>query len=197
MFLRDSTRHQFARPPAGVARICWLSPARLATGDMDTRRRLSATRFVVYFQDADAGRKHKAAIPDCEELRPLEHDESVQLLSIAVTQRDPRELWDRVRAALPEAVIVPVLVDRHNNCLYPTGTIQIRFSERPTDDELDSLASMHGLTGVIRNRYQPRQVSCRPADPTDLYLPDVVDEVAGARGVRSAWAETKTAYERS
>ena len=187
------------RRPVPLESSFRVPPTPFAIGEMlmHTRRRPSATRFVVFFENAEAARKQKAAIPDCEELRPLEHDESVQLLSIAATEGDPRELWDRVRAAVPEAVIAPVLIDRYGNYLYPTGTIQIRFAERPTDDELDSLASKHGLTRVVRNRYQPRQVSCRPADPTDRYLPDVVDEVAGAPGVMSAWAETKTAYERS
>ena len=165
---------------------------------MDIRRTPSSTQFVAYFEDRDAARRQIAKIPDCEGLRPLEHDESVQLVSISssTTRNDPRRAWEVIQAALPEAVVAPVLVDPHGNSLYPTGTIRIRFVEPPSDEELDALAREHRLTHVLRNRYQPAQVSCRPDDPTSRYLPDVVDKVGTWPGAKAAWAETRALYER-
>lgn len=163
---------------------------------MDTSRKVSATQFVAYFKDRADVKKRSAKIPGCKELRPLEHDESVQLVRIAGGKKDPREAWKALQAAMPEAIIAPVMIDRQGNTLYSTGKIQIRFSKLPADDTLKSLASHHQLVDVFRNRYQPKQVSCQSANPARRYLPDLIDELIKWPGVTAAWAETRTRYER-
>lgn len=164
---------------------------------MNRERTPSATRFVAHFEGHEKVGEPGGEIPDCEERRPLEHDQSVQLIRVAAAKDAPRSVWAKVQAALPDATVAPVLIDAHGNQLYPTGVIQIRFVEPPSDEQLEALAREHRLRHLVRNRYQPRQVSCRPDDPTGRYLPDVVEEVGKWPGTKAVWAETKARYERT
>jgi hypothetical protein len=160
----------------------------------DPDRRPSATEFVALFESGEVARR--ARLPASQECRPLESDDSVLLVRLEDSERDPREAWREVRQAMPDATVAPVLVDRAGNRLYPTGTIQVRFIEERSDDEISRFAERFGLANIVRNRYSKAQLSCEPDHRRDRYLPDVINEIGDAPEVRRAWAETKAVYRR-
>lgn len=161
---------------------------------VDNSRKPSRNEFVVYFRRGSKSRRMK--IPGFREMGPLEQDQSERLVRTVRTVRDPRRAWERLQAALPDAIVVPTLVDDAGNTFYPTGTVQVRFAEPPAQQMLDDLAEEFALAGVTRNKYQPAQVSCRPTDPAGCYLPELIDSLAALPGVRKAWAEARSRYER-
>jgi hypothetical protein len=92
------------------------------------------------------------------------------------------------------AWIAPVLRDSSGSELFPTGTVVVRFRDRPGEKALAAFAHDHGLAIERRNEFVPEQVSFRPLRPRDVFLPDLVDRLLTLPGVEVAWASTVSHY---
>jgi hypothetical protein len=111
---------------------------------------------------------------------------------------DVESTWDRLRAAVgPEGWVSPVLVDAVNEPHYPTGDVTVRFAHEPPDTELEAFAADHQLRVKARNAFVRQQVTFEPVDRSRTYLPGLVARLAEANGVRTAWANTRSAYRRT
>ena len=108
-----------------------------------------------------------------------------------------RSAWDAVkRAAGAGATVQPVLLDADGQPHFPTGEISVRFEKAPSDDQLQQFAAAHGLRLRDRNELAPQQAVFLPAEATDGYLPDLVNELANEDGTKAAWANTQSRYRR-
>lgn len=140
--------------------------------------------------------------PGIERVAPLTEADSDSherlVLELASEKRDAKEAWEFVRESLGEAVeVAPVLEDASGHALYPTGSVQVRFEEALSDEDLERFASSHRLRVVERNPHTAAQVSFRPVDPCGEYLPELVDEMNEADIVLNAWEVTESHYHRS
>ena len=137
-----------------------------------------------------------ACLAEIGEVHPLEGTTSWVL---QVKQKDePQTVWRRILACLPSAEwVAPVLVDEREEPHYPTGDISVRFDHSPSPKELERFASTRRLRLLGRNEFAPQQASFRPDRPQDTYLPDLVQTLAGEKGVIAAWANTRSQYRRA
>lgn len=119
------------------------------------------------------------------------------LVSLTAPEDEPREAWRRLQDLIgEEARVDPVLVDEEGHHHFPTGTIQVRFLESPSDEDLESFARTHHLRLIARNKYEPAQSSFERTDPGEAFLPDRVREVAASPEVETAWEEARAHYRR-
>ncbi len=165
---------------------------------MPPTRKPSDRLFVV---QADKARAALDALPEfspeIEEVEALPGDEESLVVTLAGEGGEPRAAWERVQELVGEvAPVSPVLVDDEGHLHYPTGTIQVRFAEAPSDEELERFAREHRLRLVARNRYQPAQSSFKRLDAESSYLPDRVRELNESAGVEAAWEEARAQYRR-
>jgi hypothetical protein len=146
-------------------------------------QRSSRSRFVV------KGARDQAGV------EPLGGDRGVVTTS---ADADPKVSWRRLvtGSGRPEWA-APVIEDEAGNESYPTGEVTVRFVTPPTDEQLEQLASEHGLRPARRNRYVPAQVAFAPAQPREVYLPELCEQLATTDGVASAWVNTTSAYRRT
>lgn len=147
----------------------------------------------------DARNREEAAsrLASLGDLRPLEGNDRLMLLSIAPGALDAETAWSRARELLGEAGNVqPVLVDEMGHPHFPTGEISIRFHEAPPDERLQEFAVEHGLRLRDRNEFVPQQAVFRPADPSASYLPKLVEDLAGTKDTKAVWANTLTRFQR-
>lgn len=160
-------------------------------------RQPSSTTFVVRGEKLAKLKRRAKRLAKCEEIKLFRDDEERFLLTLAGEADDPRIAWEYVQKAFgAEAVVAPVLTDEAGHTLYPTGTVHVRFDRTLSDDELQAFAATYRLGIQERNRYQPAQVSFSITDPTDTYLPELMDRLSEAPGVKAAWQETKARYRR-
>lgn len=91
----------------------------------------------------------------------------------------------------------PVLKDSEGNEHFPTGSLVVRFRERPTEKTLRAFATDHGLALESRNEFVPQQASFRPRRPRETYLPDLIAKVRAQPEVAVAWAGTLSKFRRA
>jgi len=157
----------------------------------------SPTRFVA--------RLPKAARADVvfDRLRPFARYEPVSghpdlwLISLKERVGNPRAAWKKLRSVLgSEIAVAPVLIDDEKNFRLPTGALIARFAKDPTDEELAAFSDELGLHVVERNKFVPKQVSFRPANP-DAFLPELVDQVRRAKpALVNVWPDTLSQFRR-
>lgn len=151
---------------------------------------------VVALKAGAAGRAQKvlSTIGGVTDLRHAD----LYLVRPATRPASAREAWADVLRKCPEAEwACPVLKDADGNEMYPTGSIAVRFRDRPAAEALRKFAAASALKVEERNEFVPRQVSFRPLRPRDAYLPGLVSEIADRPEVEAAWASTLGAYRRS
>jgi hypothetical protein len=160
-------------------------------------RQPSSTTFVVRGEKLAKLTRRARQLARCEEIELFRDDEQLLLLTLTGEADDPRLAWEYVQKSIgAEAVVAPVLIDETGHTLYPTGTVHVRFDHTPSDDELQEFATTYRLGIRDRNRYQPAQVSFSIVHPSDTYLPELVDRLSDAPGIKAAWQETKAQYRR-
>lgn len=112
--------------------------------------------------------------------------------------RSARKLFGALNRVVGDAaVVVPVLVDRAGNRLYPTGTVQVRFKEAPQAGPIAAFAKRHGLGRGRRNPWASDQVAFALRRDDTRFLPDIVKQVGATPDVAQAWADTRTHYRRA
>ena len=108
-----------------------------------------------------------------------------------------RDALLEIRQLLPHDTHVEfALEDDDGNEMYPTGTIQVRFTETPSDQELSTLCADLGLRLLSRNDYQPKQAAFEAANRLDADLSVDIRRLEDTPGVRRAWPEVRARYRR-
>ena len=162
---------------------------------MAVRYSPSADLFVVRSDASDrrALAEHLAEIGEAEELKGSD----ALILRVPSSSTDAKEAWRRVHKSMGAAAAVqPVLVDEQGKPHYPTGEISVRFRQRPSDDALREFAAAHALQLRGRNEFVPHQAVFQLKDPSRIYLPDLVEELASDKGTTEVWANTLSPYQR-
>lgn len=121
----------------------------------------------------------------------------VVLVTLANCESDSQLALAEVRAHLKGiGRAQPAMCDKYGTKLLPTGTIQVRFFEAPTDDDLNEFSKQAGLRVLKRNEFQPEQASFEPVDMDTADLSVEIEKVSKHPEVRKAWPEVLTRYKR-
>jgi hypothetical protein len=110
---------------------------------------------------------------------------------------DPRAICEKVSEIVGnEGIVAPLLVDDEGHQLIPTGHLQVRFKQPPTDDSLAAFAQQHRLSAANRNKWNPKQVEFALRSNADQYWPDAADEIASDTAVEAAWPDVMASFKR-
>jgi hypothetical protein len=132
------------------------------------------------------------------EIEELKGSDNILLLHFRQKTPDAKAAWKLIRKKLGEEEIVyPVLLDESGYRQYPTGEISVRFQSTPSDTQLKRFAASHRLRLHSRNEFVPQQVIFEPLKPSEQYIPELVQEVASAKNIQLAWANTLSRFERA
>jgi hypothetical protein len=159
----------------------------------------SGNKFVIRPRKPSLAKNLGEHTKDLGDLEALQGpDEPLWVLSTAADAgQDPKAAWERLQEALGSDIEAdPALVDEEGNPLYPTGLINVRFAQAPTDQELERFSSDHDLKVQGRNKFVPSQVTFAPAKPSASFLPDRIKHLQSSPKVKSAWADTVSKYTR-
>jgi hypothetical protein len=120
------------------------------------------------------------------------------LYLLKLTARQPaRDAWAAVEQALGgKRAAYPALLDGGGSLHYPTGEVTVRFEQTPSLDDLKAFGAEHHLELRRGNEFSHQQFVYAPRDPAAEFLPDLIARLAVQPGVRSAWANTLSAYRR-
>lgn len=163
---------------------------------MDLVRQTSGTRFVVKAQ-FPARNALSQLVGDRGEIEPLGIGDLLEVRLTGATEGDAEQTWrDLVGAGAPVEWAAPAVVDPNGTVSYPTGELSVRFTEPPSDEQLERFASEHGLLPGRRNELVAEQAVFRPADPKATYLPAKVQEIDQRTDVSAVWPNTLSRYQR-
>jgi hypothetical protein len=108
-----------------------------------------------------------------------------------------RKFSERINKVVgTEGVVAPMLADEEGNRLLPTGRMQVRFKEPPTDNFLTSFAKRHNVELAQRNKWSPQQVEFAVRSDDTRYFPDVAVELKKDNEVMTAWPDVQAAFRR-
>jgi hypothetical protein len=154
----------------------------------------SDSLFVVHTKQDRAEARDR--LREIGEVETLKGSDNLMLMHTRRETSDAKAAWELIRSELEdEEVVYPVLIDEGGRHQYPTGEISVRFRSTPTDAQLERFAASHGLRLQSRNEFMPQQAIFEPVNPGDRYIPELVQEVADAKNVQLAWANTLSRYE--
>ncbi len=164
---------------------------------MSGDRTACSDRLVVRPAEGTRGTTVWARAEKIGSLEPLEGHGGTFVLHLAQAAPDARAAWESARQALgSDCQVEPVLVDAEGRDHYPTGRLEVRFHEPPSDSDLESFASEHGLRLRGRNRFVSVQVEFQTPEG-NAFLIDVIERLELSSAVHSAWADTLSRYRRS
>jgi hypothetical protein len=110
---------------------------------------------------------------------------------------DLRQFSERINEVVgTEGVVAPLLADDEGNKLLPTGRMQVRFKEPPTERFLASFAKRHKIELAQRNKWSPQQVEFAVRSDDKRYFPDVAAELKEDGKVVTAWPDVQAAFRR-
>jgi hypothetical protein len=110
---------------------------------------------------------------------------------------DLRRFSERINKVVgTEGIVAPMLTDDEGNRLLPTGRMQVRFKEPPTDKFLSSFAKRHKVEVAQRNKWSPQQVEFAVRSDDTRYFPDVAAELKEDGKVMTAWPDVQAAFRR-
>jgi hypothetical protein len=89
----------------------------------------------------------------------------------------------------------PVLLDEEGVPHELTGEVSVRFTVSPSEEALRRFALRHGLRLVRRNEFVPQQAVFQPLEESPL--PELARKLEREEGVRAAWANTLSPYQRA
>lgn len=146
--------------------------------------------------DPETIAKRLEALPIAGVSRVSEHPDVV-VVELEDDETDPRAALLEIRELLKdEAQVELALEDDFGNELYPTGTINVRFSDTPSDEELDALGEELGLKCISRNEFQPKQASFEPVDKMAADLSSEISRLEERPEIRKAWPEVWARFRR-
>ena len=110
---------------------------------------------------------------------------------------DVRALTDRISKIVGnEGVVAPLFVDDAGHQLFPTGRMQVRFKQPPSDAILTNFAKRHNLELVHRNKWASQQAEFAVRTDDTRYFPDVTTALREDDKVATAWPDTRAAFRR-
>ncbi len=109
----------------------------------------------------------------------------------------PQAGWQQLTKLIGSSgTVQPVLSDETGQPHYPTGELTVRFLKKPSNKDLKEFGSRYGLRLRDRNEFVPEQAAFQVTDPAASYLPDLVQQIAADKTIKSAWANTLSHYKR-
>ena len=121
----------------------------------------------------------------------------VVLVELENAPKNAHAALREIRGLLPEDARVEfALEDQYGNEVYPTGTIQVRFTDAPSDDDLSALCDDLGLEFIARNAFQPKQVAFEAIDKLESDLKTDLSRLTERPEVRKAWPEVRAKFRR-
>lgn len=131
------------------------------------------------------------------EVAPLDSRKGGMVIEFDAEPAEVKNRWRAVQTQLgDQAMVSPVLEDSVGDAHYPTGEVTVRFATPPDDETVALLEDTFGLAVARRNPFVPSQLTFAPKRPGAAYLPELIDAVAKAGGVRAAWAATESKLRR-
>jgi hypothetical protein len=158
-------------------------------------QQVPSTDYLVVKPEAEAG-DVREALAELGEVEPVDGSDLLLLRPEAGASglaAARKRLLDETEGV---AWAEPVLLDERNEPHLPTGEVSVRFTKSLSDEDLEAFAREHELRLERRNEFVPEQATFAPADPRRSSLPDLVQELTAAPGVRTAWANTISRYRR-
>jgi hypothetical protein len=130
-------------------------------------------------------------------VEPLAEGRELYLCHLPAPGGDAGSAWRQVADIVGgPAVIAPVMTDSDGNRMYPTGVVQVRFAEPPTEHEARRFGQTYGLKLQSVNKWQPRQAAYTVIAEQPTYLPDTIGRVQQDSAVTRVWPETLSLYKR-
>jgi len=116
---------------------------------------------------------------------------------IETTATNLRKLSQKINKVVgTEAVVAPLLADGEGNQLVPTGRMQVRFKEPPSDKSLAAFAKRHKVELTQRNKWSSQQAEFAVRTDDTRYFPDVAAELNKDAKVVTAWPDVRAAFRR-
>lgn len=131
------------------------------------------------------------------DVQPLASSRGGLVIQFGSESKEAKSRWRKVQDQLGgDAVVSPVMEDSGGEAHYPTGEITVRFAAAPDEAAVGRLIDAFDLEVAGRNRWVPSQITFRRRHPRGAYLPELIEAIAAATGVRAAWAGTESKLER-
>lgn len=119
------------------------------------------------------------------------------LTHMVETTGNLREFSERINKVVgTEGVVAPMLADDEGNRLLPTGRMQVRFKQPPSDSVLTRFAKRHKVELAQRNKWSPQQAEFAVRTDDMRYFPDVAAELKKDSTVMTAWPDVRAAFRR-
>jgi hypothetical protein len=119
------------------------------------------------------------------------------LTHVVETTGNLRKFSERINKVVgKEGVVAPMLADNEGNRLFPTGRMQVRFKQPPTDNVLSRFAKRHNVELARRNKWSPQQAEFAVRTDDTRYFPDVAAELGKDNTVVTAWPDVLAAFQR-
>ena len=150
--------------------------------------------FLLYIKPEDRAEvsNRLASIGSIEEV-----EQDMLLLRVTHKASEPEAQWRQLSELVgPLARVQPVLSDEQGHTQFPTGDVTVRFVKKPSDKQLKEFASKYRLQLRDRNEFVPEQAAFHVDEPTTTYLPNLVQQIAADKKIKSAWANTRSRYKR-
>lgn len=110
---------------------------------------------------------------------------------------EPRELFRKINDLVgSKALVAPVLADQDGKRLFPTGELQVRFHDVPSDDAIAAFVKRHSLGQAKRNKWAPKQVAFALRRDDRRFLPEITERIGADRTVDKAWPDVRARYRR-
>ncbi|MES2671915.1 MAG: hypothetical protein V4673_16060 [Pseudomonadota bacterium] len=159
---------------------------------------LSPGLFVVRPLAAEAKANGLARLEGKASVKPLGGRTPGWVVKLNKLPKNARAGWNSLHRLLGDGyAVLPAIVDEAGQYRYPTGLLSLRFEGDATEQALQTLADTYGLEFVSRPKYTRQQALFRPADGSDVFLPDVSGKIGHDAKVEAVWFDAESAYSRS
>lgn len=163
-----------------------------------TSEQLSPGLFVVRPATAQVEVSGLARLEGKASVSPLDGRQPGWVVKLNKLPRTAREGWRRLHRLLgTDFLVMPALVDERGQHRYPTGLVSLRLEDDASEQELRALAREYGLEFVARAKFTRQQALFRPADGSDVFLPDLTGRIEGDAHVEAVWFDAESAFQRA
>lgn len=159
---------------------------------------LSPGLFVVRPLAAAAKANGLARLEGKASVEPLGGRTAGWVVKLNKLPKTARAGWNSLHRLLGAGYLVlPAIVDEAGHCRYPTGLLSLRFEDDASEQALKKVADTYGLEFVSRAKFTRHQALFRPAEGSDVFLPDVSGKIEHDAKVEAVWFDAESAYSRS
>ncbi len=120
------------------------------------------------------------------------------VVKLKKSPKTAREGWLNLHRLLgPEFVVLPAMVDGEGHYRYPTGLLSLRFDNDASEQKLRSVATTYNLEFVGRAKFTKQQALFKPADGSDVFLPDVSGKIEDDAQIEAVWFDAESTFNRA